>query len=141
MTVSNPEIFIGIDPDVKASGFAIWNKKELQLFSYDLFDLLCQLSLYHAKYKVAVKLEAGWLAKGLNWHKGGYGSANAVGRNHEIGRQIEKHCIKHNIKYDLIKPLGYSSWNHNKFCTFTKWPKNKRTNPETRVAGLLVYGY
>lgn len=95
----------------------------------------------HNEYTVMVRLEAGWLAKGMNWHKGGYGSANKVGRNHEIGRQIEKHCIKHHIRYELVKPLGYSSYDHRMFCAYTKWPITSRTNSETRVAGMLVYGY
>ncbi len=134
-----PDLFIGIDPDVNASGFAVWDKKQFTaLCCFDLPVLLCQLSELHASHSIKVRLEAGWLAKGLNWHNGGNGSANAVGRNHEIGRQIEKYCIKHNISYQLVKPLGYSSYTHDLFCKITKW--KKRTNSETRVAGMLVYG-
>lgn len=139
--MNKPDLYIGIDPDVKASGFAIWNKKHLQLFCLDLPDLFEMLTELKSEKRILVKLEAGWLAKGLNWHKGGNGSANSVGRNHEIGRQIEKYCIKQNIPYDLIKPLGYSGYKHEQFCAVTKWPARVKTNSETRVAGLLVYGY
>ena len=141
MKVDVPDLYIGIDPDVQASGFAIWDKKHLQLHCYDLPDLLSKLTEYNSQCKVVVKLEAGWLIKG-NWHKGGSKlSGNAVGRNHEIGRQIAKYCDKYKIRCDLVKPLGYSGWKHERFCIYTKWPKSVKTNPETRVAGLLVYGY
>lgn len=137
-----PDLFIGIDPDVEASGFAIWNKKELvELSCLDLPDLLAQLKAHNDQSNIMVRLEAGWKAKGLNWHSGGLGSANAVGRNHEIGRQIEKYCIKHEIPYQLVLPLGYSGWDHKRFCKYTKWPEKVKTNSEKRVAGLLVFGY
>lgn len=139
--ITRQKLFLGCDPDVYKSGLAVWDKKNLQLFSYDFTDLLNTILSYHQQFDIVVKLEAGWLLKG-NWHKGGSKlSGNAVGRNAEIGRQIEKFCIKHQIRYNLVKPLGYSSWKHERFCTYTKWPVNKKTNPETRVAGLLVYGY
>lgn len=143
-TMKAPEYYIGIDPDVKASGLAIWDtsvKHFTELSCEDLPDLCLTLTSMHAEYTVMVRLEAGWLSKGMNWHKGGYGSANKVGRNHEIGRQIEKYCIKHSIPYQLVKPLGYSSYDHKKFCMYTNWPITIRTNPETRVAGMLVYGW
>jgi hypothetical protein len=141
MIIQRPDYFIGIDPDVKASGFAVWHKKQLELCCYDLPELFDALFDLSTKGRLKVRLEAGWHAKGLNWHKGGLGSANAVGRNHEIGRQIEKYCLKYDIPYELVKPLGYSGWKHERFCTYTKWPVKCKTNPETRVAGLLVYGY
>jgi hypothetical protein len=138
------EYYIGIDPDVKASGLAIWHtasKQFTELSCEDLPDICLALLSMHTEYSIMVRLEAGWLSNGLNWHKGGYGSANKVGRNHEIGRQIEKYCIKHGIPYQLVKPLGYSGYSHEMFCAYTKWPINTHTNSETRVAGMLVYGY
>jgi hypothetical protein len=143
VTMIRPDYYIGIDPDVKASGLALWHTQSRQfteLSCEDLPDVCLALSM-HCEYKVMVRLEAGWLANGLNWHKGGNGSANAVGRNHEIGRQIEKYCIKHTIPYQLVEPLGYSGYTHRMFCAHTKWPSTTRTNSETRVAGMLVYGF
>ncbi|MBB6236505.1 hypothetical protein HDC90_001117 [Pedobacter sp. AK013] len=136
------DIFIGIDPDVDKSGMAVWDKQTYQeLCCLSLWDMFTALSAYHASYSVLVRLEAGWKAKGLNWHtKGGNGAANDVGRNHEIGRQIEKYCIANNIPYVLVLPQGYSSYNHTKFCAITGWPSSSRTNSETRVAGMMVFG-
>lgn len=141
MSTVPPKVYIGIDPDVEASGFAVWDKVNLTaLRCYDLPDLFDSLLLYHKSTAVFIRLEAGWLAKGLNWHKGGNGAANKVGRNHEIGRQIEKFCIKHNIPYKLILPAGYTSYTHESFCNITKWPIKVKTNSETRVAAMMVYG-
>jgi hypothetical protein len=135
-------LYIGIDPDVDKSGFAVWDGNNyIELTCLSLPDLMTALKAYHDEYLVMIRLEAGWLAKGLNWHAGGLASANAVGRNHEIGRQIEKYCKANGIAYTLVKPLGYSSCTHERFCMITKWPKHIRTNGDVRVAALLVYGY
>lgn len=134
--------YIGIDPDCDKSGIAVWHDNEfVSLSTMDLFDL-CDtlLKYYHLQHNVIVRLEAGWLISGT-WHKGGNGQAKRVGANHEIGRQIEKYCVKHNIPYQLVKPKGYSSYTHETFCAVTGWPKNKKTNPETRVAAMMVYGF
>lgn len=135
-------LYIGIDPDVDKSGFAVWDGHNyIELTTLSLSDLMTALKAYHDEYPLLVRLEAGWLASGLNWHAGGLRSANSVGRNHEIGRQIEKYCKNNGIEYTLVKPLGYSSYKHERFCMITKWPKSMRTNSDMRVAALLVYGY
>jgi len=128
---------VGIDPDVDKSGFAIYCNalKELELKEFDLFDLF-----YELKYipNCFVRLEAGHKVKST-WHKGGNGMAKRVGANHEIGRQIEKFCKRFNIDYELVKPCGLSSINHETFCKITGWDIKSLTNPEKRVAGLLAY--
>lgn len=134
------KLYIGIDPDVDKSGFAVWDGKQyIELSCQSLPDLYTALMAYHEQYGIHVRLEAGWLAKGLNWHAGGLRSANDVGRNHEIGRQIEKYCKANGISYELVKPLGYSAYKHEYFCALTRWPVSIKTNSETRVAAMLVY--
>lgn len=134
------KIAIGIDADCDESGFAIWHKEtnQMELFTFNLYSLFMKLVEYDLRYEVVVYLEAGHLLKGM-WHKGGVGAAKHVGANHEITRQIEKFMINHGIKYHLIKPQGYSSYSHEKFCMITGWPKKVRTNSEKRVAGLMAY--
>jgi len=137
------KVLIGIDPDVSLNGFSLYSigkKQILTLQVYDLVDLMGEISLHNQLYDLTVHLEAGWLINGT-WHKGGNGQAKRVGANHEIGRQIEKFMIKQSINYKLIKPAGYSSYKHELFCNITRWPLKIKTNPETRVAGMLVYGY
>ncbi len=134
------KIFIGIDPDVDKSGFAILENGKLIIIDCDLSDVFNNLSfLKRAEYKFKVRLEAGHKDK-RTWHKGGNGMAKKVGSNHEIGRQIEKFCIKHGIELELVPPQGYSSVTHEAFCNLTGWDKSIKTNPEKRVAGLLVFG-
>jgi hypothetical protein len=137
------DIYIGIDPDVQASGLAVWDSKEkviVALSTYTLPEVFEILENYNSNNRIMVRLEAGWLIKG-NWHRGGSKlSGNAVGRNHEIGRQIEKYCITIGIPHQLVKPPGYSSYTHQVFCAITRWPIKVSTNTETRVAALLVYG-
>lgn len=134
------DIIIGIDPDTNKSGYAeFFPKKDVfNLFQLDLSDLFESILFSSLTNKIFVRLEAGFTVNST-WHKGGNGMAKRVGANHEIGRQIEKYLKKNNIDYDLIKPFGGSSINHETFCKITNWDIKKRTNPETRVAGLLAY--
>lgn len=134
----NYDYIIGIDPDVDKSGVA-WTKSEmLELREKDLYDLFQLLEALSFSNNVFVRLEAGHTVKST-WHKGGNGMAKRVGANHEIGRQIEKFCKRFNIDYELVKPCGLSSINHETFCKITGWDIKSLTNPEKRVAGLLAY--
>lgn len=146
------KVLVGIDPDTQASGWALYHRGRRELVTlqcYDLVTVFEELNQANGLYDLTVHLEAGWLEKKSNWstrNPRGSKSVNEriaknVGSNHEIGRQIEKFCAKYNISCKLIKPQGYSSWNHERFCAVTKWPERKSTNSEKRVAGLLVYGY
>ena len=142
-------IKIGIDPDVDKSGFAVWDskrKKFAHIFSFDLFDLVGQLMKWNLNEpEVLVYIEAGWLNKKSNFHvysgqskRVGEGIAKNVGRNHEVGRQIEKFCIKHDIKYTLIRPVNKKVKDVDLFKRLTKW--TKPTNQDKRDAAMLVLG-
>ncbi len=134
-------VIIGIDPDVEASGVGFWRPEEkyLMLFQFTLWNLFHYLSMINFDETVLVRLEAGHKIRST-WHKGGNGMAKRVGANHEIGRQIEKFCKANGIDVQLIKPQGYSSVDHERFCKITGWNIKEKTNPEKRVAGLLVFG-
>lgn len=137
------KIVIGIDPDVTASGVGVMEDGELSLFQatlWSLFDLLIESKSVSEMNNctLSVRLEAGWLIPGT-WHDGGRAAAKKVGRNHEIGRQIEAFCKANSINVDLIKPCGYSSYTHQTFCKITNWPIKNETNKDTRVGGLLAF--
>ncbi len=139
----NPNaIRIGVDPDVDKSGFAVYDPsvdKFPELYSYDLIDLFEELKKFSKKkVEIVVILEAGWLISSTNFNGGGLRGAQHVGRNHQVGREIEKACIKFGIKYVLRRPRGYSSYKHTTYCALTKH-KGKRTNEDTRVAGLFAF--
>lgn len=139
------KITVGIDPDVDRSGYAVysWQIDALKLEQYDLSDLFVQLlrqkmicSSINSDF--VVRLESGHIVK-KTWGRRTVGAVKDVGRNNEIGSQIERFLIKNKIKHELVKPCGLSSYSHDMFCKITKWNINKLTNPEKRVAGLLAY--
>lgn len=107
------DILIGIDPDSKKSGVAIYVKQtgDYQLFNFTFFDLFECLVFHASNYEnVLVKLESGWLNKS-NWHVN-KNQSNAVsgiigkktGLNHQTGILIEQMCQYINIEYRLVKP-------------------------------------
>lgn len=136
--MKNYEYVIGIDPDVDKSGFAVYlrSNNRLTLHQYDLFDLFEQILKFTRP--TLIRLEAGHHVKST-WHKGGNAMARRVGRNHQVGFEIEKFCTRFKIPFELVKPCGLSQINHEKFCKITGWDIKKLTNPEKRVAGLLAF--
>ncbi|WGQ15606.1 hypothetical protein [Sphingobacterium faecium] len=139
------KITVGIDPDVDKSGFAIYSlsTNTLELKQYDLSDLFIQLLKLKFlcesnEESLTVRLEAGHAIK-KTWGRRTVGAVKDVGRNNEIGSQIEKFLLKNGFIYELIPPCGLSSYSHELFCKITKWNIKKLTNPEKRVAGLLAY--
>lgn len=109
-------ILIGIDPDVDKSGFAVWSTEAKQFISADKFcfwDLIYKIREFKPD---KVYLEAGWLNKKSNYHSvGGKHServkkligeriANKVGRNHQVGINIEEWLKVEKIDYELIIP-------------------------------------
>ena len=136
------DFIIGIDPDVDKSGYAIGSvsDKSIILKQYSLWDLFRELVDDNIMFNVLVRLEAGHRIK-KTWQKRTPGTIKNVGRNNEIGSQIERFLIEHQIPHELVPPFGGSKVNHDLFCKITGWDKKKKTNPETRVAGLLVHNY
>jgi len=134
-------IYLGIDPDVDKSGVAIWNtetKKFKLLKALDFFDVL---ALLKTKQSDMVIIEAGWLIKKSNFHFAknkiiGERIAKNVGANHQIGKLIEKFCIRENITYRLIKPKGKIT-----SYQFEKLTKNKIKNQDIIDSAMLVFGY
>lgn len=141
------DCYIGIDPDVKESGVATYVKGNdllLDCFTFfDLFSYLLAQTRINEDYNICVVIEAGWLNKG-NWHTvsnkskshsakiGGY-----VGANHAVGKKIVEMCEYLEIDFELVKPTR-SKVNAATFKETTGY--QKRTNPEKRDAGMLVYG-
>lgn len=146
--LNKPKYIIGIDPDVDQSGIAIYDTELKQLTdvrSVPLFALCEQIDVTVAGGNYLIRLEAGWLKKKSNWH-GGKGAvaqciAKQVGRNHEIGRQIEKYLIQQKYNYELLEPRGYSNIFKDAefFKQVTGW--TKQTNEDSRASCAMVWGY
>ena len=140
-------LYIGIDPDVTKSGFAVWHKP-LQKFSsieaLTLPEMLDKLHSLHDNIAIVV-VEAGFLNKG-NRHtfKGQSVAAAAktgenVGRNHQRGMDIVEILEWMRIPYRLQKPSTKNSWKDRE-ATFQKITGVKGGNPEKRDAAMLVFG-
>lgn len=132
-------MIVAIDPDVDASGVCELRDGYMLLFNlplWGLFEYIKSESKYNDDLIVLVEQSKST----STWHKGGKGAARQVGRNYEISNQIVKFCEAHGIKYKTIEPQGYSSVTHENFNRIVK-QNFKRTNAETRVAGLIAYNY
>lgn len=152
--------YIGIDPDITASGFAMWDSRLKTMMGFttlDLFDITTTIKSYYDKVELMVIIESGWENLSSLHHKtplpSGYKTwsvehivnyvsrysssiGNKVGRNHEIGRQIEKFCIKYEIHYKLSRPTT-SKWNKTQCKQFTGI---STSNQDIRDAIKLVFG-
>ncbi len=138
---------LGCDPDVTASGFCVLQKKPFgkwqicELKTLDLFDLVdeiksnWEISKLNGDEIFTVYIESPWLNGSIhhvmkgNKHAGSIGQD--VGANSEIGRQVEKFCIKHSIPYKLYRPNAKNpKWDAKKFKLITGY--KGRSNQEMR---------
>ena len=141
-------LYIGIDPDVDKSGFAVWNKPAQKFESIEALGLAESMSFFQVM-KISIEIvviEAGYMNKG-NRHtfKGQTVAAAAktgenVGRNHQRGMDIVEILEWMKIPYRLQKPITPNKWKDDAayFKTITGW--HGKTNPEKRDAAMLVYG-
>lgn len=134
------KIFIGIDPDIVKSGYAVYDKsdKSLQIYNKTFPEILEDFAAWNCPIHVVI--EAGWHIKKSNWHKaqGNYVRekiAKNVGENHAVGKLLAEYCQYNNISYELVKPKGKVNSKY-----FEKLTGIKRSNPETRDAAMLVFG-
>ena len=140
-------LYIGIDPDVDKSGFAVWHKPMQKFSSIETLTLPEMLDKLHSlRDNIAlVVVEAGFLNKG-NRHtfKGQSVAAAAktgenVGRNHQRGMDIVEILEWMRIPYRLQMPSTKNSWKDSE-ATFQKITGVKGGNPEKRDAAMLVFG-
>lgn len=139
--VTLPRFKVGIDPDVKASGIAIWNiehQKFTKLVCLPFFEAIELLRLNKPRIEVVV-VSAGWLIKKTSWHGGKNAGIQAkiaerVGANHQVGLLFEEFCLRDDLPLRLSKPSGKVT--HEYFMKFKKW--NDTTNQETRDAAMLI---
>ena len=140
-------LYIGIDPDVTKSGFAVWHKPLQRFSSIETLSLSEMLDKLHSlRDNIAlVVVEAGFLNRG-NRHtfKGQSVAAAAktgenVGRNHQRGMDIVEILEWMRIPYRLQKPSTKNSWKDRE-ATFQKITGVKGGNPEKRDAAMLVFG-
>ena len=137
--------YFGIDPDVKESGFAIWNSetKEIYYGKLTFWDLIKKMDYYQRSYVVKFIIEAGWLNKKSNFHSRPYQSkligeriAKNVGSNHQVGKLLVEFCEKNKLFYELKTPKQkkYTSYYIQNLTGL------KIKNQDIIDAVMLVYG-
>ena len=154
--------YIGIDPDVKKSGVAVWNtdnKRFVRLSGAKDNEMEIPIGMERPmEYEdlreflicwkptiIKVRLEAGWLLNKSNWHyKRGQSrqfserQAKNVGENHHAGKSIEKLLKRLGIDFELVKPQG--KLDEIAFERLTKIHTLK-SHQDSRDAAMLVFEY
>ena len=140
-------LLIGLDPDVKQSGFAAYDldrkdvrNRFVEIRSLSFYDVEIWLKV-SKRFIECVNISAGWLIKKTNWHGiKGIGVrekvAMQIGRNHQVGILLAEFCEREGIPYKLIKPTGKVSDEY--FKSLCDW--TGKTNQDERDAAMLVVG-
>ena len=106
------KIIIGIDPDVKKSGVAIYDKSTdvITSFSFAFPELLDFIKEASTIFDATIYVEASWLIKKSNFHGGNTRVssliAKHVGRNHQTGILIVEMCKHYGLNVVEIEPLA-----------------------------------
>lgn len=145
--MSKTLVRIGIDPDLKASGFCVltktpfksgWVIEELETLPF--FQLIKKLEVQKKLSQLPgasllVCIEGGWLNKSIHHYAANKSIAGRIGKNvghnEAIGMKFEEWCIENKVPYKLIKPET-KKWDAKLFKQVTG--SDKRTNQEERDA-------
>lgn len=155
------DFYIGIDPDLKESGVAVWYKKRKQLLQctthgfFSLYDYLKNFTAHFLNFKnetFIVHIEGGWLNEKSNFHskerqaafslkekRTGERIAKNVGNNHAVGLLIVEMCIHLDLSFVVRKPHTPIFKDEIKFKAITGW--QQRTNADARSAASYVYSF
>lgn len=155
---NHPDNIIAIDPDVDRSGVA-WLRPKNRRMECDAlaFPELLDYLQFARKWgdehneSLVVVVEAGWLirthyhANRRDTYRSAAAKGNAVGRNHEIGRQIVQMCRHYDLEVVEQRPLR-KIWagpdrkiTHQELIAFAPITNRNRTSQEMRDACLLAW--
>ena len=159
-----PQIIIGIDPDVEASGLGIINTTSAAGLLVDymtlplpkLVEQLEAVATTDPGTPVRIFIEAGWLNKG-NWHLNPHDNkqlaaakGRQAGRNHQLGLDLCALLDHRGIPHTEVLPL-IKCWKgkdrkitHEELDTIVRWVNGtglprSRSNQEERDALLLAW--
>lgn len=159
-----PQIIVGIDPDVEASGIGIIDTTDAKRLRVDyttlplpdLIDRIEAITTGAGSYPARVFIEAGWRNKG-NWHLNprdtkqlAAAKGRQAGRNHQLGLDICAMLDHRGIRHTEVPPLN-KCWKgkdrkitHEELDTIVRWTNGaglprKRSNQEERDALLLAW--
>jgi len=149
--MTNARFYIGIDPDIEKSGYAVYDSKhqvitDLCVLSFTgLCKALVAFAPQHMENPVVV-LEAGWLNKKANYRTTDKKRtavrekiANRVGVNEGIGRAIQMFATDIALFQVILQRPHTSKLTHKQFVQITGVTQS--TCQETRDAAMLVWGW
>lgn len=140
---------VGIDPDLKASGYAVYSKKEKKLQAcqcytfFELYNVLTHIKNYG--YEPKIMIEGGWLIRKANWHDEAKEAnvreliAKKVGENHATGKLIVEMVIHIGLPFNVVPPRKPIFEDEKFFKMATGW--KERTNKDARSAANYCFGY
>ncbi len=140
MTIQN--LIIGIDPDIKKSGFAVLDGADLSLHNLNFVEVINYFIANKDNIKKIV-LEAGWLNEKSNFRafipkkEMAEKIAKDVGKNHQTGILMKEYAESLGIQVVEVKPTSKKK-NADEFKRLSGY--TGRTNPETRDAAMLILG-
>lgn len=158
-----PQLIIGIDPDVEASGLGVIHATQdngliINYCTLPLPKLVDTIKwiIERVSDPVRIYIEAGWLNKG-NWHLNpkdnkqlAAAKGRQAGRNHQLGLDLCALLDHHGIRHTEVQPL-VKCWKgkdrkitHEELDTIVRWVNEsglprKRSNQEERDALLLAW--
>ena len=144
--------YIGIDPDVDGSGYAvIWPDWErISCRNLSIPEILRDADI-RQKGRTVFVIEAAWLTGKVNWHFSGGENRRvssamgySIGRNHQAGMDIAALLRHMGHEVREVRPLK-KLWRgkdgkitHDEICRLTGWDA-KGSNQEQRDALLLAW--
>lgn len=144
--------YIGIDPDVDGSGYAvIWPDWErISCRNLSIPEILRDADI-RQKGRTVFVIEAAWLTGKVNWHFSGGENRRvssamgySIGRNHQAGMDIAALLRHMGHEVREVRPLK-KLWRgkdgkitHEEICRLTGWDA-KGSNQEQRDALLLAW--
>lgn len=142
-----PIIYIGIDPDVTASGVCVWNAetRSIDRLKCVTFPLLIEMFKAFSAMptgSVRVIVDAGWLnrsnfhARHDQSHRVSAQIGERTGANHETGKKIVEMAEYFGLPCELHRPTT-AKVDAAKFKKITGY--KHRTNQDMRDAAMVVY--
>lgn len=138
-------VYIGIDPDLVKSGFAVYypSTGKLTGTTFDFFKLKEVLQEFKNTHQnnILIRIEAGWLNKKANF-RGTESQAvsdmisKKVGENHATGKLITQMCEYLQIEHELVRPTK-AKVNKDFFFKLTGLETKSQ---EIIDAGMLIFG-
>ncbi len=139
--ITQATYLIGIDPDVKESGIANWQRARPGFFplldTQKFFDLIAYVDAACPVHMTYIRMSAGWLNPKTNFHrKAGAGprekQSAAIGANHEVGKKLVEYFVSKGYTVELVRPKPATKKN----------PNGGKWSAETfkQITGLS-YGY